>query len=457
MGGAALVAALLFCAGLPALRAPSPAADELVYLRYAWSLHAYGLFGQARSTRDAPEPSAAITPGYPAFVAAVMALSPRLAEGVGAVVDAKNVSGDDFAALRAAQLALAALAGGVLWLWLTSLLGDGLLAATVVVVVAASGAPLYFCGRYLTEAIYLPLAWLALVAGARTLVGDGRRWAVVAGALLATVALVRPNFHYLFLALLPFLAVAAAWRPPRRGHAVLLALFIAGYGAGVAGWMVRNARDFGAPALTVGYGARALSTRLAYNRMTAQEYVAGWIYWLPDFGDSLARALFGDVAVRRLDLGHPDGLYAAGRATVRREVERATGAVLDGHQRLDGEHAQAWLLRRMVSDEPGKHAAVSLLLAWRGLFVQKYFGLVGALALLLVAGSRARTPRSLRRVLVYTAGPAGLLLAFNATVSLDIPRYNLLLVLPMSLAITELLRRAAVRLRGGRVAPLSVP
>jgi len=205
--------------------------------------------------------------------------------------------------------------------------------------------------------------------------------------------------------------------------------------------LARNAALFGQPSLTVGYAAQALSSRLSYNAMRDREFLAGWIYFLPDFGDSLAERLFAERDYARLKFGNPEGFLGSERARIRDAIEAATG-VRPAHNAAGGERSPlAFALERYVLTEPWQHARVSLLLAWRGLFVEKLFGLAGALCLagLLLFGR----DRALEQQLALLALPGLLVLGFNANVSVNIPRYNMLLLLPMALAIAQVLLRAA--------------
>jgi hypothetical protein len=72
-----------------------------------------------------------------------------------------------------------------------------------------------------------------------------------------------------------------------------------------------------------------------------------------------------------------------------------------------------------------KHALVSLPLAWRAIFVSKYWGVAGLLCFVFVLIRRVRDGD---RALLLASLPAWFMVAFHALVSISIPRYNLALI-----------------------------
>ena len=286
----------------------------------------------------------------------------------------------------------------------------------------AAGEYAYYARHFLTEALLLPVFTAHLVA----LVGVVRgRWmeAVAAGLLLGAAAMIRPVNGYLFLADLLVLAFVLAWRRPlsARRAAGLAVAFAAGCVVVTAPWMTRNALALGRFALTDGYAGAILAQRVAFNAMTGAEWLMAWVYWLPDFGDRLATAWFGAGAVEQLDLGAENGFYLTGNHVLLPETRAAAGA--EGHL--------GYLLHNYVLKEPAWHLAVTLPLAWRGLWVAKYWGLVAFLCFVPAAVAAART----RNVLfLVVSAPAWFLLGLNAFASVNVVRYNLVLIPCLSLS-----------------------
>jgi len=97
-----------------------------------------------------------------------------------------------------------------------------------------------------------------------------------------------------------------------------------------------------------------------------------------------------------------------------------------------------------VLRDPVKHAAVSMALAWRGLFIAKYWGVAGFAAFIFAA---VHTLRRRNRPLVLTSLPAWFMVAAHAGASVSIARYNLPLMSVFGLAmayVVEILARRSM-------------
>lgn len=165
--------------------------------------------------------------------------------------------------------------------------------------------------------------------------------------------------------------------------------------------------------------------------MSWREWFVGWVYYLPDFGDSLAARLFGVESYERLGWNQ-QSYYIFGRDQLHAAALNA--APLPGTAR--------YLFDEYVLTNPLKHAAVSLLLAWRGLFVGKIWGLI---AVLLLPAALTLTALKYRRPLLLLLIPGIALLFAQAMLSVSIPRYNNMLVLPLAIAAAILLTAMAGR------------
>ncbi|CAN0425643.1 unnamed protein product, partial [Phaeothamnion confervicola] len=230
------------------------------------------------------------------------------------------------------------------------------------------------------------------------------------------------------------LAVLLAVVPRWRSTAAALLLMCPMAGAVTAPWLVRNLVQFDQLALSGGdYGGRSLMQRLAYNDMTLAEFGAAFIYWLPDWGDSLARAVLPPSSYVRLGWDDPQAFYRQGVARMRADMRG--GAV---------KSEVATLLRDEVLSHPVRHARATLALAWRGLFIGKTWGVI---AWLCAAAALWRGWRSHNADYLLLCLPALFLCLFQAAVSVSIPRYNLLLLPPLALAMGMQLERIAPRQR----------
>lgn len=193
-----------------------------------------------------------------------------------------------------------------------------------------------------------------------------------------------------------------------------LLLFLLSFMLLVAPWSVRNKLQFDSFSLTNGYAEKTLAQRLAYNEMNWKEYGSAFIYWLPDFGDSLARKLFPGVNVERLGWSK-ESLYSKEARNLLREIYT-----------LPEEARMPYLLDNHFYPDVIKHGLVSIVLAWRGIFVNKYWGLLGFVCLL-ICMFKKKAPLD-KPLLGYSLLPFLPLMVLYASVSVSIPRYYLMLI-----------------------------
>ncbi|MGE0484285.1 MAG: hypothetical protein AB7Q81_09095 [Gammaproteobacteria bacterium] len=404
-------------AQLPA--APQPAADSLRYLGYVVNLLDHGVFGVGGSASEAPAPGRANMPLYPAFVAALY-LGDTAARGDLRCL-LEPAAGCSTAVLErtvTAQFVVVALMLGSVWLAGWRLLGR---AGAWVAAGAAllSGQPAPNAMLLLTENLTLLLcAVLTLV-----LLADDRRAARAAfaiGCCLGGLTLVRPEFFYLGLAGAVVFAAAGLVRGKRALAFRRCAAYGLAFALVVGPWAARNAMTFGSPALTATYGGQILAQRVSYNRMSARELGVAFVYWLPDFGDSLARRLFQPAAYERLGFG--PGTYYAEGMPYHAEVSRRVGG--------DDRVARALIVDDVLG-HPLKHALVTVALAWRAVFVGKLWGLLALAALTWISWRRPAQ----RRALWHAGAPGWFMLLFYAAVSVSIPRYAICLLPVFALAL----------------------
>jgi hypothetical protein len=245
-------------------------------------------------------------------------------------------------------------------------------------------------------------------------------WWGLSGLSLGLLILIKPSaMAILPLGILLLALSVILGKRPLRGAAWAAALFGLGCLVVLSPWLLRNLIVLGVPALShPSYLATTLSHRIAYNAMSLQEWLVGWIYYLPDFGDNLAARLFAPAMYERLDWGD-SSYYVYGRDQLYPAALKAAP-----------EHTAAYLVRDYVLPDAFKHAAVTLLLAWRGFFVGRLWGLVALV--LLAPGLRLVTPEQ-RRWLLLILLPGLLLLFAQAALSVSITRYNNALVAPLAM------------------------
>ena len=410
--------------------------DQSFYVTIAWDIlnhrvYSDGIFDGVDSARAVPPPGMFVAPVYPLLVALVMRYDKSLAENAGCLVFGLGaVAGtSDCPAYRGWLLPLhmGFLAGATALLFASArrLVGSGAVAVLAALFMVVS---LWTYLRFLSLAMTESLA-LLLFAGAmhgliRLSDGGSQRGAAWTGLALGLLALTRPS-HALLLPLavawLTMLALRETDHSARPRRWAQLAILTGAMLVPVLPWVARNAMVLDRPGITAGYGPAVLAERLAYNDMRWDEWAKSFVFWLPDAGDDWARRLFGAAAVDRLDWDLPGSFYLTGQD--RRQLALAAPGGADA--------ALGGLLRDQVFANPVKHAAVTLALAWRGLWIGRGWMLV-VLILAPFGWMALRRSGRLRPVLLYML-PAWIMLFLHAGASVNQERYNLALTFGFSL------------------------
>jgi 4-amino-4-deoxy-L-arabinose transferase-like glycosyltransferase len=413
---AILIAIALFL-GTVFMQQPRPHSDAIRYITYALNLERHGTFSLSAIDATDATPGSGHTPLYPAWIAAFAAADSGLRDTLACVVrnDATQAPcALDLRSIVTAQLVLAGVFLGCVWLLARRLSGSSRIAWLAALIALLARNPLQYANQILTEALLVPLLGIFIVCLAIAYQERKPRWMLFAGAVLGLAALTRPAYAYLFYAMAPVLAAVALvrWRRP-----LLLgcALFAVAYGVVVAPWLLRNEIRFDRLALTTGYDGDIFAQRVAFNHMGWGELGVAFIYWFPDFGDHLAAALFPQRYYDKL--GWNAGSYYA---TVAPAVYAK--AVAEAESR---DAVVPLLLHTEVMAHPVKHALVSLPLAFRGIFISKYWGVVGLICFIALT---IRQFRGSDYTLLLLSLPVWFMVVFHAFISPSIPRYNLALI-----------------------------
>ncbi|NPD68138.1 hypothetical protein HN018_12270 [Lichenicola cladoniae] len=417
--------------------------DQGFYLGIAYDLLHHDRFTDgyrfAGGGADTDRPSGMrFTPLYPALLAAVASVDPELRRNMdcsiahgGAGTDCRHGAGP----MRSLQFLMMAATLWMLWWaaghctgrartgWIA--LGLGLLTAPLLLLSVD-----YLMTETTSLFLFVGASTLALAAwrsATRRLV-----WAGAAGLVFGLAVLTRPGFSWLGYAVLAAGAVwALAGTPaPGRWHRWrLTGGLTAGAGLVVLPWIVRNAIEFGRASLTFGYASHTFVQRLSFDSMTWHEYGMSFVCWLPD-GNGIGKSLAGAGACDRFGWDdHPDSFYSIG-----------IGPMLADSLRQSGGWANhmSFLVHHYLLQDPLRqlswHAMVTLPLALRGLYVDHYWGFVlGPVCAVLTMRALLRRNDVDRRFLLL-ALPAWFMLAFNAAAAVNQVRYNLMLIVPFSIA-----------------------
>ncbi len=450
---ALLVAVAVVSVQMAVKRADPLQPDERTYLAIIDTLTRTGVYGDGDMTAAgvAGKPGRFIAPAYPLMVSALAKLDSGLPAKLACLAKSERkalrTSCGRLWSLDALQIGIAAIGMAAVFAIAHIVSGSLTVAWGSLLIALATGESATYARLLLTDtlattAFYLFLA--ALVA----LVGRDRAWlAATAGAAAGLATLARPGYAYLLYATTVAVLALALLRSRvptalRPHHAfVLLAAGL----AVIAPWLLRNQLTFGDAALTAGYGALALGQRVAYNAMTWSEWGAAWIFWLPDVGDDISRVLFKPETTHRLGFYAPDTFYQVGNGALHATTLAAAGSE---------QNHLGYLIRHHVVGDLPKHVAVTLALAWRGMWAGKWLGVIALVlawpVLRELIRHRGFAP------LAALALPLLFMLGLHAFVSVNIVRYNVPMIalysLIVALAAVDLWQRLAAW-RGERNQP----
>lgn len=421
-------------------------ADSLGYTIIAHDLARYGIMGDgsnAPKPQQPPRPGMFVPPLYTSFLAGMIRLDPVLARTTECHVarwwGAKELAcGLDLGIALPIQGGLAVLAALLVWGAGLRLTGSLPCAWGALALALVTGRYASYAGTLLTENLALPLFTLAVWALVEAAAARRAAWMSAAGLCFGLLVLARPGFAYVFYAAVPVLVWVWRRQPPA---AILtrLGLLAAGYGLVVGSWALRNWTQLDAFAVTGGYDSFILVQRLAYNSMTLREGLAAMLYWLPGPGEALAIKLYPPELLQRLGFEHPQSFFAIGNGVWREQLFAAAGGK---------EHATGYLVREILLPDLPKHLLVTLLLAWRGVWIVKFWTLLTVPAGLAGLGLAAAARQW--RLLAF-AVPAWFMLGFHAFATVNVHRYNLILIPSLSIATAWLGWRMVTHWRGKRL------
>lgn len=426
----------------------TPIADALGYLTTAVNLDVHGVFAYTyvQPTDGPPQPDIFFAPLYPALLTVIAKLSPGFSEYIACVVHARGTAVAEAAILcppnvNAAiilQCALAVLSSVLVYLAAFLVFGRKRYAWLAMFLALATGEYAYYATQYLTETLVFPLFTLATLFVVYAWRKPSVLVWVMAGITLGLLALVRPSFIYLAYFIFFYQVVLFVLQKSELHWAGIsrLAASIIAFCLIVGPWLIRNWIVHDIPAISEGYASFILVQRVAYNAMTLNEWLVSWIYWLPDFGDSLTASLFSPELYNRLSFDHPSSFYKVGNTTLRAATLEAAGG--------SANHL-GYLLREYVFENFGKHVLVTLSLAWRGVWVSKN---PGAIMLLLFIPILISSLRKRQYQLLMFSLPSWFMLGFHAFVSVSISRYNLVMIPGLALGASAALVWFVERLYG---------
>ena len=425
--------------------------DQSFYLTIAYDVvhhgvFSNGMFDKVDSTREAPPPGRFFGPVYPALVVAAMKMDPRFARAVDCSVETNHKARDGSRCevyarpmhiIHAILLSL-----GVLAIAFTAILifpgpTTFWLAGALATLALLADADLF--SFVMTESVTFSLYSLAALSLITSLRAPDFWKVLMVGALFGLLTLTRASHVILALVVPVLLVLYFRWADARwRRIAHLLVAFAIGWTAVVGPWLARNAVSVGDWGLTEEYGSAALIERFAYNDMSVREFLLAFPYCLPEVGPPLLDLTFGPAAMARFVYHTSDSFFHAGR--FRRDK------LVEAHGRLDP--IIGGIAREEMSSKWWRHLASSIPLAWCGMWVGGWLGLV--LVPLFAAACLAAPQRSRTLFLIYAA-PAMGMLGMHAALANQYTRYNLILIGPFAIGAAWLIGRIISRISRGVV------
>lgn len=405
--------------------------DQPVYLSIAYDLVHLGRFtdgtewGTPRANPARP-PGMARTPLYPAFLSATALLDPEFNRSLNCFVEHSAAPACPQQAPLPRTMQFLMVVGIYLMLWraasrATGSKRIGWLALGMGLIVAPS--MIGYINTLMTETLTLFLTTAATATAVEAV--KGRRhfgWGLTSGVMIGLAGLTRPAFAYLLPSLaIPIACIFFIGFGRKRSLGVLTAMLIGGT-AIITPWIARNVIILGRPALTSGYASSVLAQRVAFDLVSWRQYALFYLCVLPD-GTGMGNLLVMPGACKPFEYGMVKGtFYDIGNTT----FSQATIVAAGGKK-----HQLSYLLYHFIILNPIWHALVSIPMALRGMWIGHYWGMIMAL---LCARLTLRSLRELNAATLAIVLPGWFMLAFYATISVDQVRYNLMLIIPFSLA-----------------------
>ena len=427
---------------------------RMANVRLAYNLRHHAIFSVSVREPEARAHSAYRPPAYPAYLALGMGVVPGLERhGLRHIgFHATSVLGPVYVVQKLTLLLTAYLAMLAVWLttrncWL-SLLPFPCICHT----------PLWLMNYRSTLNDYTnlfyptPLATLLITALGLSLwitIEKQRYWQfALTGLVAGALALTRASFqYYVFLGALA-LGVWLWRRPERRRFlaprvacCVGLALVL------VFGWMARNQHHFGR-FFVAERGGYQLNVRAQMLDMDRTTYFASFLYWSNSrfLEKTLLERMIGDErrrhVERKLNSGSPTSFKRQAKLAWNDYREQYASSV-EADRVLLSESVDA------IRGRPLRHLLISIPLLHRGICVEQPYGLSLLLALAFLGVSGMAIARR-QFASMAMLSPAVFCLAFNTILTNNLPRYNVLLIPLLWVAVAIALQRVISIVRNAR-------
>ncbi len=401
----------------------TPESDAYWYIDYSLGLDQYQTFGNSRTDYT---PSNVVTPLYPAYLSLILKLDRNLAKDFLCLLKNKKnttLCSIDLTRLVWFQVLLAILTFWSIWLIAFELFKSRGIAWVSFFIALFMGRIMHFANLVLTESLIMCLFSLFSLMLVKFIFEKKTRWLILAISFLSLLILTKPSYNYLYPIIaaifFSFLLIKPNYTKAKNFIIVILV-----YLTFIGPWMIRNYLHFDDMALSSGYGDRVLATRVSYNDMSWKEWAVGFIYWFPDSGDNIAKKIFSKKLYEKLSFDE-NSYYSKSRDVIPTHLN-----IRSTDERI------RYLIKNEIIGDITKHNAVTLVLAWRGMFIAKYWGVLGFICFIILL---VKLDKKQRNHLLLISLPAWYMVFFHAFFSLNIARYNLTLTPIYSISIAYIL------------------
>ncbi|HPD82300.1 MAG: hypothetical protein R3D88_09345 [Alphaproteobacteria bacterium] len=413
--------------------------DSYIYLSTAKGLIDKGVLTNGTFSETFPEEGKNgeglfFTPIYPAFLASIMKFDQKFYNDASCHINSIGTQsfencGNYYDSVIIAQTFLGALTAFFIMLTAFLMTKNLALSWTAFAIGLMSGIYGQYATEIMTEAVLFPLFALAnlfIVLGwkyRKSCKRSALMW-FLAGLFLGLTTLTRPAYAYVvyigifFIYFLYFLVSKDGFKKSFR-FPLILAL---GFSIITSAWVIRNGIATGEYVISKGYGPYILIQRLAYNDMTWKEWGVSFLYYLPDFGDKLASSIFNEQNYKRFDYGNQNGFFYIGHTTLREKITKE----VESADNLMNTAINNYLIPNFT-----KHTVVTFSMLFNGIWIGKYWALITFPMFLFVLWT-ALKHRWYEFVIL--AFPGIFMWGFHAFTSVNVTRYNMVLVPCLSFA-----------------------
>ena len=149
------------------------------------------------------------------------------------------------------------------------------------------------------------------------------------------------------------------------------------------------------------------------------------IFWLPDFGDVLSKSIFNEYLYSRLTWASEKSYYVIGQTSLKNETIKLAGSS-DNHLN--------YLIFYELLPNFFKHVLVSIPILLRGMWIGGYAAFIPFIFLPITL--RMMYQKKILNIFLILAFPSIFIIFFNAFVSVNVVRYNIPLIIPLSLSLS---------------------